>query len=334
MARNEKRSSAILWRVGAITLMLVLASVSAIPAQAGVIRLQIDSREVVAEPNANPGIGPYERLAGTAYLVADPADPANARITDLELAPRNAQGMVEYSTEFELYRPVDLSRGNGRLLYFVNNRGNRHGSGFFSHGLDYNWLQSEGYSYLWCGWACDVENSERRLNIQVPAATGGEKPIQGRVYTQIVNYADQPVPSLPLTWGGSIAHPTVSLAGDGATLSRRRYPWDDPQQVACQEWSFARSVGGEIVPDPGYLYLENGFEPGWLYDLVYTSQDPPLTGLGLAAIRDLVSYFRFAQNDSFGVPNPPRPACGPRICLGSFPIRTAFAPFRVGGFQR
>ena len=52
-----------------------------------------------------------------------PKDPLNAVIVDIDLAPRNAHGMVEYSTDFQLLLPMTSSEGNHRLLYEITNRG-------------------------------------------------------------------------------------------------------------------------------------------------------------------------------------------------------------------
>jgi Alpha/beta hydrolase domain/Tetratricopeptide repeat len=273
-------------------------------ASAKVVRLQIESRERIVGEKFNPAVGAYERITGTIHLEVDPRDEANSRVADLLLAPRNARGQVEFSTEFELLRPVDLERGNDRLLYFVNNRGNRHGAGFFSNELEYNWLWDQGYSYLWCGWACDVRKDDRKLNISVPIATENGKSIVGRVYAQMINHNNDPVPSLSLTWGGSIPYAAISLDNTGAELTRRRYPWDKPEVVPGPTWSFARMENGQVLPDPRHIYIEKGIQPGWLYDLVYTSQNPPIVGLGLAAIRDVVSYLRYEDADEAGLANP------------------------------
>src|SRR5882762_10536303 len=63
-------------------------------------------------------------LRGTAFLVADPRNPHDAVIVDLENAPRNAAGLVEFSTPFLILKPVDMLRSNHKIFYAVNNRGN------------------------------------------------------------------------------------------------------------------------------------------------------------------------------------------------------------------
>ncbi|MFC2171740.1 alpha/beta hydrolase domain-containing protein [Acidobacteriota bacterium] len=236
-------------------------------------------------------------------IEVNPTNPANSRIADLRLAPRNSNGNVEFTTEFELHAPMNPQLGNHRLIYFVNNRGNKIGAGHFSYEADRNWLYARGWSYLWCGWNVDAIDSERKLNIQVPVATENGEPITARLYAEMINYQNNPIPSMPFTWGGSIPYETVSLDNSGARLTMQRYRGDDPVEVHRDQWSFARVEDGELLPDAGHVAITGGFKPGWLYDLVYTGKNPKLTGLGLAAIRDVVSFFRYETTDSTGAPN-------------------------------
>src|SRR5215468_8857585 len=67
--------------------------------------------------------GSYVRIKGVARGMLDPAAPENAGIVDLDKAPRNAGGLVEYATDFDILRPKDPARGSGILVYDVPNRG-------------------------------------------------------------------------------------------------------------------------------------------------------------------------------------------------------------------
>jgi hypothetical protein len=286
--------------------IFAFAHIAGVPstATAEVVRVAISSREVVSDEPEHRRTGPYEVIKGVIHFEVDPENQANRPIADLDLAPRNERGRVEFSADFELHKPVDPQRGNHRLLYFVNNRGNKHGAGWFSYQAGMNWLYRQGWSYLWCGWNADVIDSDRKLNIQVPIATDSGAPITGKVYTEIVSWADDPVPSMPLVWGGSVAPSPVALDDATATLTVRRYRWEDPAEVPRDQWSFSREQDGQLVPDSGWLAVEGGIKPGWLYDLVYIAKDPKITGLGLAAIRDVVSFFRFENADDSGAANP------------------------------
>ena len=104
------------------------------------IKLQIDLREPFADGMSFDSTGAYERLKGRIHFSIDPGDRANRRITDLNLAPRNAQGLVEYATDFYLLKPIDLNAGNRRLIYDVNNRGNKRILQFFNFFILFNIL--------------------------------------------------------------------------------------------------------------------------------------------------------------------------------------------------
>src|SRR3954467_4617086 len=98
---------------------------AATAADAHVVRLTIERREVVLDGRAFGAAGPYEKLIGTVEFAFDPSLPQNEIVVDLNLAPRNARGEVEASADFYVLKPVDPRRGNGRLFYEVGNRGGK-----------------------------------------------------------------------------------------------------------------------------------------------------------------------------------------------------------------
>lgn len=273
-------------------------------ATAEVIKVEINSREEVPTSPEHNRSGTYEVIRGIIHLEVDPNNPANDLIVDLKYARRNKRGMVEFSTEFELHKPVDSNRGNHRLMYFVNNRGNKMGTWHFNHQAGKNWLYSQGYSYLWCGWNCDVIESDRRLNINVPVATDNGKTITGKIYAEMISYANDITYTHPIVWGDSLAYPPLNMDKSDAKLTMRKYRSDESIEIPREGWEFARLENGEIVPDSGTIYIKEGFKPGWLYDLVYVGKNPKVTGLGLAAIRDAVSFFRYEKADEAGNENP------------------------------
>src|SRR4051812_35787874 len=106
--------------------VLVLALVWAnSPVHAGVTRIESASSGAFADGKLFGEVGAYIRVTGRFYGELDPNLPANKGIVDLSRAPRNARGKVEYSADFDILRPADASKGNGTLLYDVNNRGNK-----------------------------------------------------------------------------------------------------------------------------------------------------------------------------------------------------------------
>ena len=99
-----------------IVLVLLLGTV--LPAQAGVTRFIMESRTPLPQNAA------FETVTGRFEGTLDPDHAANRIITDIALAPRNAQGQVEYSATFRMIKPVEVSRASGMLFYNVVNRGN------------------------------------------------------------------------------------------------------------------------------------------------------------------------------------------------------------------
>ena len=290
--------------VGFLLLLVIGFILGPGPVIAKVVKVEITSREVISTSPEHLRSGPYEVIKGIIYLEVDPNDPANQLIVDLKLAERNHRGNVAFSSEFELHKPVDAARGNHRLLYFVNNRGYKIGAWHFNHQAGKNWLYSTGWSYLWCGWNCDVTESDERFNIHVPVATENGKTITGKIYSEMISYANAITYSRPIVWGGSEAYPPVNMDKSQASLTKRQYRWENPVEIPRDQWEFARLDKDQVVPDPGFVYIKEGFKPGWLYDLVYVGKNPKVTGLGLAVIRDVVSFFRYEKTDETGFKNP------------------------------
>lgn len=160
-----------------------LSITAAIVLFAGAAEARITRIEIVESGPAFGGAsfgeaGAYVRLIGRVTGELDPADPANALIQDISLAPRNARGMVEYSTNIELLKPADLTRGARALLFEVNNRGNKLILANFNEGVrgtvaDRNglsspgdgWLMRSGYTLVWSGWEMDVLDGMNRIGM-------------------------------------------------------------------------------------------------------------------------------------------------------------------------
>jgi hypothetical protein len=286
------------------------------PVRAEVTRLEIRERGPFADGHSFGRSGPYERLKGRLIIEVDPDDPANARIHDLRLAPRNERGRVECWADFFLLKPVEPQRGNRRILYDVHNRGNKLALWTFNGARSNDpstladagngSLMRQGYSILWCGWDGDVvEDGTQRLIIGLPIAREDGRTITGPAHVEICT--QEKVYSRPFfwsPWGTADAYPSVSLDNATAILTRRPRRSEPGVEVLRQDWAFGRWEDGKLIPDPRHLYVKDGFEPGWLYDLVYTAKDPRVTGLGLAALRDCVAFFRYGGRDRQGTANP------------------------------
>ncbi|MEX0729116.1 MAG: alpha/beta hydrolase domain-containing protein [Planctomycetaceae bacterium] len=281
-------------------------------AEARVVRFEIESREPFAEGHEFGDAGAYERIVGRAYGEVDVDNPANAQIVDLKFAPQN-EGTVEYASDFFLLKPVEMERGNKRLLYDVNNRGNKLMLGAFNdaggndpHTLEdagNRFLMQQGYSLLWCGWNGDVIPGGGRMQITLPIAMENGKPVQRKIHAEICVHT--PAYHQPLYWGNSDPYPVLNP--ESAKLTVRPHRDAEAKDVPREEWDFGRWENEKLTSDPKFLYLKNGFQPGWIYDLVYETEGSRISGLGLAAIRDVVSFFRYRGFDVDRTVNPLHP---------------------------
>lgn len=276
-------------------------------ASAEVTRIQIDQRDVFADGARFGKTGAYESISGRLYFAVDPGNQANERITDLNLAPLNENGQVEFWSDFFLLQPVDPAKGNGRLLYDVHNRGNKLALWTFNEGERTNeptsmkhagngFLFRQGYSLLWTGWNGDVAaDGTGRLLAGLPVARQKDgSAVTGRSYVEFS--VDEKTFSRPFfgsPWGTPKAYPSVSLDNKDAILTMRKNRLEPVEKVPNADWSFAELKEGKMIPNPTSLYVKEGFKPGWLYELVYTARDPRVSGLGLAGLRDAVSFFRY-----------------------------------------
>ncbi|MGH8068688.1 MAG: alpha/beta hydrolase domain-containing protein [Candidatus Entotheonellia bacterium] len=280
------------------------------------VRLRIDTRMPFADGMAFGEVGPYERLAGRVLFAIDPNDPANRAIVDLDHAPRNAAGLVEYATDVYILKPFELGRGNRRLLYDVNNRGNIRAVQFFNDAHHSNtpstaahagtgFLMRRGYTVVASGWQGDILPGEGRLTIQVPMARENGSAITGVVRTEFLT--DEPgVTCFPLSGNDyTSSYEAVSLDTRSATFTSREHEADARQPIPSEAWQFAQLDGhGTPKPSTWHCYLPAGFRPGWIYELIYTAKNPLVLGLGFTGVRDLIAFLLHADADAEGTANP------------------------------
>jgi hypothetical protein len=164
---------------------------SAAPVAAGVIRIAIDQKQSPAyDGKSFGGVGQYEILTGRAFGELDPKDPHNTIITDLEFAPRNPRGKVQYVATFIVVKPIDLAKSNGVLFYGVPNRGNRNlGSPYGVAGeTGAEFLLKRGYIILNSGWQGDITPRSGIETITLPVARNSDgSTITGKISTRFFN---------------------------------------------------------------------------------------------------------------------------------------------------
>lgn len=291
------------------------------------IALDITAETDFADGTAFGAAGPYARIRGRARFAVDPQAPAQAGIVDLDKAPRDPDGLVRFAADFALLRPAAAAQGNGRVFFDYGNRGNIRCLQFFNDAPGSNdprtlaqagngFLMRRGYAIAWLGWQGDLLPGDGRFLLDLPVALENGQPVSGPVRVEYV--VDRPgVSVLPLSGRASTrSHPTRSRDTRRASLTLRRYANDPRIPVPHDQWMFARVEGGSglddqggeraILPSDSHIHIPAGFRPGWIYELVYEGCAPLVLGLGHVAVRDFVSFLKYAETDDAGRPNPLR----------------------------
>ena len=287
---------------------ILLVAVSAVSAE--VVRIDVEGRDDVADGRSYGNAGPYERLAGWIHYAVDPENSANRIVTDIGFAPANGAGLVEFSADFVLVKPKDVSAGNGAVFFDVVNRGRIAALGRFNGAAspgdplaaEYygdGFLLEQGFTLLWVGWQHDIPPLDGLLRVYAPVATNAGEPIEGLVRSDI--FVTEKVYSHSLGDRGHVAYPVADPADPRNVLTVRDGMTGERQIIPREEWQFARLDANRVVEDPSAVHLAGGFEPGRIYDVVYVSENPPLAGLGLAAIRDAVSMLKYGSAEELDI---------------------------------
>ncbi|MYC39369.1 MAG: hypothetical protein F4X66_21030 [Chloroflexi bacterium] len=266
-----------------------------------VTRLEITSQKPFADGQSFGESGSYTQIDGTALFAVDPLHPANETIADIKLAPRNAGGLVEFSADFRILRPEDPGKGNGRLLLDVLNRGKALALRNINSAPDVapdaplhpgnGFLMRQGYTLVWCGWQHDVPDMPGLLRIHVPEAIEDGKAVSGRIV--VTFQPNAVVESQYLSDRMHRAYPANKLEDWESVMTVQEDEDAREQVIPRKQWWFARLEDGRLIPDPCYVHLEGGFQPGKVYQVIYTTTGAPIAGLGLAATRDIASHLRF-----------------------------------------
>ena len=281
-----------------------------VQADARTTRIDISSTATAFGGYSFPGVGQYEVIKGIAYGEIDPNDPKNAVITDIKLAPRNANGHVEYQHNFYILQPADLSKGAHKVMYEPPNRGgktfqtlNRSPGGndpgttiTDPTALANSFLWPRGYTMVFSGWENDLADlTSTTATAHFPVLTNPDgSTITGPGYEYIVSSAA----SFNLTY------PAASLSQDpaSATLTHRIHLDDAPQVVPPSGWAYnADGTAIHLVDGQGNAIR---FTANDIYEFSYVAKDPTPNGMGMAVVRDFNSFLRYSTQDDFGNANP------------------------------
>jgi hypothetical protein len=260
--------------------------------------------------------GPYERLLGMASFAIDPNEKDLPFICDLEFAPRNPEGLVEFKTVLDIVKPVDLAKGNRKLLFDFSNRGGR---GAFTRlndggGPDLSkesyagngFLNRQGYTVVTAGWQGDLVYNGNNVVAFLPEARQNGQPLKGKVRQEFIS-DKKGVLSMPVSGNPNIqCYPVLNRAT--ATLTVREKEADPRVPVPASEWDLAKAKEKdgklELTPSNVDLYIKGGFKTGWIYELIYETEGSRVMGLGFLGLRDLISLLRYGKTDSAGLANP------------------------------
>ncbi|MEQ1910717.1 MAG: alpha/beta hydrolase domain-containing protein [Vicinamibacterales bacterium] len=293
-------------RMGRVVLLALTTTLCATFAAAEVTRVQIRTRADALGGRAFGDAGAYEVLSGTIEFAVDPANPHNRVVVDLDKAARNAQGKVEFSSDIYVLRPKDPAKGNGVLLFDVVNRGNKSLLQVFSRakrGTDFKaesefgdaYLLKQGYTLVFVGWQFDIAPGKDLVGFSAPVATENGVPIKGWVRMPFLS--DKAATSVQYAAGYNTAmYLPVNVQDPSYRLTVREGTFASPRLIPRDQWQFARTEGSSTTPDPSSVTLKGGFKAGLTYELAYETQNPPVAGLGMAAIRDAASSFRYGAN--------------------------------------
>ena len=295
---------------------------AAAPAGARLTEINATAVEPFADGHAFGTAGAYERVKGTFKGELDPADPRNQVIVNLDKAPRNAAGRVEYEADFFMLRPADGARGNRKIIYDVTNRGRKNlhwrltdarlpspagandprtaqdaGNGLFFR---------MGYTMVWNGWDPDAPRSNAGLAMKPVIATNGGAPI-----VRVIRDELQSGTRSPRRETFRLTHEAATLDQTKAKLTVRRNEADPRREISASGWAYVNAREIRLLSQGAQP------EPGSIYEFHYPATNPRVLGIGLAATRDLVSFLRYESADSKGNANPARPGIKAVLAFGS-----------------
>jgi len=312
----------------------------------GVTRVEVDAVELAFEGREFGGAGQYEWVEGRLYAELDPADSHNAVIVNLDKAPRNAQGRVEYSAEFRVLKPLDMTRGNGAIFYDAVNRGRQRAfnlvndfqpayGGFpeTAEEMGDGFHLELGYTLVWSGWQPGV--AEEHIGAEFPVAKNPDgTPIRAWRTTELRGSSG----SLSIEGG---LYPTVAASMPEAQLYRRARPHSEPELLPRASWSFAKcEAASDPVPSNVDVCLDGGFTPDASYYLVHEVEDPIVMGIAFAAVRDAASFFRYDTTERnplvarFGGAGEPRNVITTALMWGQSQPGRFIRDFIYQGFNR
>ena len=312
-------------RVGLCLLSVFVLSWSA-PVWAELVRFEITERVPFVGGHSFGEVGPYEKIVGRAYFSLDPTLRQNEAVVDLKLAPRNAAGRVEFWADLCILAPADPAKGNGALLYDVNNRGNKLALGMFNYGGNNNpttkehagdgFLMRHGFTVVWSGWDGELLPGGDRLRLTAPPVRSDETPITGTVRCEfigskgmtrsVVNWANHGSYRPTARTLEIPPHPSPLPAEPGrgnkaATLTVRERTAAARVVIPRDQWTLhVTDVSSDSPTQLPNVEIEmpGGMKPGFIYELIYEASNPLVMGVCFPSVRDLIAAIKHGTGES------------------------------------
>ena len=311
---------------------------------APLISLSVQSVEPFAPGTTFGQTGAYERVRGVFRGEIDPADARNHVIVNLDKAPRNAAGRVEYEADFFMLRPADPAKGKGKIVYDVTNRGrlsffqrftetrSRTNDPRTAEDAGNGFLFGDGYTFVWSGWDPDAPTRGGGLSMKPIIATNGGAPIVRAIREEFVSgtRARDEGDGGSRTEGAvfRLTYEAATLATDQARLTVRRSEGAPRREIPASGWAFVNERSIQLLP------AGTAAETGSIYEIHYRAKNPRVLGIGMAATRDLVSFLRYGATDAKGSPNPAGPGIKRALAVGSSQSGRFLRDFVRDGFNQ
>jgi hypothetical protein len=264
------------------------------------------------------GVGTYTVIKGYALDAVNPTDPKNALITDINLAPRDANGNVDVLFNFYMIIPTNLANGNGKVMYEPPNRGGKQfGAMNRSTGgndpasvtnataLANTFLWPQGYATVFSGWEYEGDpTSPSNLVASLAGTTNGSTPLAsppvayGPNSATIVGPGYEYIVSPGATYTLSYPAASGNQGAPDAVLTHRVHLDDVAQVVPTSGWQYTDATNSAIQ------LVGGSFVANDIYEFSYIAKNPTVNGIGFAAVRDFMSWLRYSTQDNFGTPNP------------------------------
>jgi hypothetical protein len=301
--------------------------------QARVLRVEIERRVPIIDGQPFGEAGAYELIEGRVHFGFDPENAANARVSDIGLAPRGEDGLVHAWSELVVLQAVDPKKRSGTALVEVPNRGMRLALASFNRseltfgtqpvldpGKRDDWgdgfLMEQGLTVIWAGWQVDAPEMPGGMRLRVPVAVNSDgSAVRGLARSDWV--VEQPTSELALATRGHRAHTAADPASKDDVLTRRFTREGKREVVPRSQWRFS--------DDRTHVLTNEPLAPA-VYELVYAAKGPPLVGLGLAAFRDIAAYAERGAGAAFPVTR--------SVAIGSSQSGRFLRHFLCEGFNR